>query len=136
MLKAFDAPSREECTAQRPRSNTPLASLTLLNDPTFVEAARAFAAKILQNAGPSTHDRLQYAFLHALSRHPDPTEINLLTDLHQTQSQSFTQNPTNATQLLTTGISPTTNQWPATELAAWTQIARAILNLNETYSRN
>ncbi len=136
MLKAFDAPSREECTAQRPQSNTPLASLTLLNDPTFVEAARAFASKILLNAEPSTQARLEYAFLHALSRQPDPTELQLLTHLHQSQSQSFTQTPTNATQLLQTGISPTPTQWPATELAAWTQIARAILNLNETYSRN
>ncbi len=51
MLKAFDAPSREECTAQRPRSNTPLAALVLLNDPTFVEAARAFAAETLSRRG-------------------------------------------------------------------------------------
>ncbi|MGA1238537.1 MAG: DUF1553 domain-containing protein, partial [Limisphaerales bacterium] len=79
MLKAFDAPSREECTAQRPQSNTPLASLTLLNDPTFVEAARAFASKILLNAEPSTQARLEYAFLHALSRQPDHTELPLLT---------------------------------------------------------
>eukprot|EP00913_Durusdinium_trenchii_P008903 g8369.t1 len=74
MLKAFDAPSREECTAERPRSNTPIAAMTLLNDPTFVEAARVFAARILRNAGPSTDARLDYAFRLAVSRTPDAFE--------------------------------------------------------------
>jgi mono/diheme cytochrome c family protein len=136
MLKAFDAPSREECTAQRPHSNTPLASLTLLNDPTFVEAARALAAITLEHAGPSTQQRIKYAFHLATSRQPDPTELQILTQLHETQTTAFNHSPTNATQLLQTGISPIPDHWPAPELAAWTQTARAILNLNETYTRN
>ena len=75
MLKAFDAPSREECTAQRPRSNTPLAALTLLNDPTFVEAARAFAARVLkQPADWSDEERIGYAVKLVLSREPDVQE--------------------------------------------------------------
>ena len=62
MLKAFDAPSREECTAQRPRSNTPLAALTLLNDPTFVEAARVFAERIVREGGDADIGRFDFAF--------------------------------------------------------------------------
>ena len=71
MLKAFDAPSREECSAERPQSNTPLAALVLLNDPTFLEAAKSFAEKITSEGGSSVEERLSYAFQHAVSRPPD-----------------------------------------------------------------
>ena len=66
MLKAFDAPSREECTAERPRSNTPVAALVMLNDPTFVEAARVFAAKIIRNGGENDNERFDYAMRWAI----------------------------------------------------------------------
>src|SRR4029079_7211479 len=71
MLKAFDAPSREECTAQRSRTNTALAALVLLHDPTFIEAARAFATRILHEGGATTEGRLTFAFRQALIRSPD-----------------------------------------------------------------
>ena len=73
MMKAFDAPRREECTAQRPNSNTPLAALVLLNDPTFVEAAQAFAKLTLDEEvdGSYGHKRLDFAFRQAVSRKPD-----------------------------------------------------------------
>ena len=112
MLKAFDAPSREECTARRPESNTPLAALALLNDPTFVEAAQAFAGRIL-NEPSSTRpeDRIQFAMREAVSRAADPEELSVLLPLLKGTPQE-------------------------TDLAAWMVIARAILNLDETITRN
>ena len=68
MLRAFDAPTREECTAQRPVSNTPLAALTLMNDPTFVEAAKGFAVRILSEGGTTRTERLTWAWQAALGR--------------------------------------------------------------------
>ena len=81
MLKAFDAPSREECTAERPRSNTPTAALVLLNDPTFVEAARVFAERIVRKGGTDMASRLKFAYREALSREPTPAEMDVLSQL-------------------------------------------------------
>ena len=90
MLKAFDAPRREECTAQRARSNTPLAALVLLNDPTFVQAADAFAKRILEEGGKSTDSRLDFAFRHAVSRKPDDFERKTLNQLLSTEKAWIT----------------------------------------------
>ena len=136
MLKAFDAPSREECTAQRPRSNTPIAAMTLLNDPTFLESARVFAARILQTGGKTTDARLSYAFRLAVSHKPDAFERKVLTGLLASQRRYFKANPKEADKLLATGIAPTPSNIDRIELAAWTAVARAILNLNETITRN
>jgi Protein of unknown function (DUF1553)/Protein of unknown function (DUF1549)/Planctomycete cytochrome C len=136
MLKAFDAPSREECTAQRPRSNTPIAAITLLNDPTFVEAARVFAARILKEGGRGTNSRLDYAFRWAVSRKPDEFERKSLTGLLESQRRYFQSHPEAAAKLLKTGIAPVPANADKIELAAWTALARATLNLNETITRN
>jgi hypothetical protein len=109
MLKAFDAPSREECSAERPQSNTPLAALVLLNDPTFLEAAKSFAKKIVSSGGSSIEERLTYAFRQALSRPPDAFEQKTLAALFDSQV-------------------------PSTE-EDWTPVARAVLNLAETNLR-
>ncbi len=135
MLKAFDAPRREECTAQRPRSNTPLASLTLLNDPTFVEAARAFAARIMAGASDD-RSRLDEAFRLAVSRVPDDFERQLLTQLLAESRSQFRTDEASARALVSTGISPQPEQVSVSEHAAWTTVARAILTLGETTTRN
>jgi hypothetical protein len=109
MLKAFDAPSREECSAERPQSNTPLAALVLLNDPTFLEAAKSFAQKIIRHGGSSVEERLTYAFVHAVSRPPDAFEQKTLAALLAKKE-------------------------PNTE-EDWTPVARAVLNLAETNLR-
>ncbi|MDA7822306.1 PSD1 and planctomycete cytochrome C domain-containing protein [Opitutales bacterium] len=109
MLKAFDAPSREECSAERPQSNTPLAALVLLNDPTFLEAAKFFAKKITSEGGSSVEERLSYAFQHAVSRPPDTFEQKTLAALLEIKE-------------------------PTTE-TDWTPVARAVLNLAETNLR-
>jgi hypothetical protein len=135
MLKAFDAPRREECTAQRPRSNTPLASLTLLNDPTFVEAARAFAARILDGTNDD-EARLDRAFRLAVSRTPDDFERKLIMRLLEVSREQYRSNETGARALVTTGLAPASSNVPAVEHAAWAAVARAILTLGETTTRN
>ena len=135
MLKAFDAPSREECTAQRARSNTPLAVLVLLNDPTFVEAARVFAQNILRQPG-SAESRIDFAFQQAVSRRPDDWERQKLADLLKTSRERYRFDTEGAARLSHTGEAPLAADVEPFELAAWTTVARAILNLNETITRN
>ncbi len=135
MLKAFDAPSREECTAQRPRSNTPLSALVLLNDPTFVEAARVFAERIWE-AGETTEDRLEFAFRRAVSRSPDADELSLLSELLVASQERYRADRDAAQALLHTGQASVPSGVDIAELAAWSEVARAILNLSESITRN
>ena len=120
MLKVFDAPSREECTAERPRSNTPLAALTLLNDPTFVEASRAFAGRILQTGGETTESRLDLAFRRALSRSPDPLEIEILRRLLESNRKRYVSDSAAAEEVVSAGLRPVADGIDRVELAAWT----------------
>lgn len=137
MLKAFDAPTREECTAQRAESNTPLAALTLLNDPTFTEAARAFAVRILEEWPRATDDqRLQYAMRRMVSRRPDASEVRLLRQLKESAQDYYEQHPEAAREVVSVGLADLPNQGSAVELAAWTSVARALLNLDESVTRN
>ncbi|MFK7740335.1 MAG: DUF1553 domain-containing protein [Planctomycetota bacterium] len=136
MLRAFDAPTREECTTQRAISNTPTAALTLLNDPVFVEAARAFAAQTISQRG-TDGDRLIRAFRKATQRQPSPAEIDVLKRLLARNRSHFEKHPEAAAKLLAVGRSPKAgneNKKPF-EHAAWTQVMRAILNLHETITR-
>jgi len=135
-LLAFDAPSREECTAQRARSNTPLQALTLLNDPTYVEAARKFAERIAQEGGTSAVDRVRFAMREATSRTPGDAEVAVLADLYQQQFEDYSDDKQAAEQLLAAGLSPREPSIDVVQLAAWTDVARAVLNLNETITRN
>jgi hypothetical protein len=135
MLKAFDAPSREECTAERPRSNTPLAVLVLLNDPSFVEAARVFAQRVLIEAGPALDDRLKFAFRHAVSRDPTDDERSVLAGLLEKSRAEFEADSQAADSLLCVGLAPRPAELDKEELAAWTIVARAVLSMNETLTR-
>ena len=135
MLVAFDAPSREECAAERSRSNTPLAALVLLNDPTFVEAARVFAERILSEGGKTFDERLSFAYQQVLSRPPTDGERKLLEQLFQKQHQRYTADPKAAAELCGSGIAPVATHLNQSELATWTTLARTILNLHETITR-
>ena len=119
-LLAFDAPSREECVADRPRSNTPQQALTLLNDPTYIEAARTFAGRILKEGGSDTPSRLKWAYQQILSRDPHAAEVALLEGVLQKHAERSKTNPAEAN---------------AEELAAWTSVSRILLNLHETITR-
>ena len=136
MLKAMDAPSREECTAERPRSNTPNAALVLLNDPTFLEAARVFAVRILLEGGDSLDSRLDFAYRLVLSRPPDAEERSVLISLLKTTQSEYAKNSAAADALLKNGLAPTPPELDKVELASWSAVSRALLNLNETVTRN
>ncbi|GAF76787.1 unnamed protein product, partial [marine sediment metagenome] len=136
MLKAFDAPSREECTTSRAQSNTPIAALTLLNDPSFVEAARLFAVRIVSEGGDSNSSKISYAFRHAVSRVPDVVEEQILRQLLDEHQRHYRSHTDEAEELLRGGLAPIPEHLDRAELAAWTMVARTILNLNETITRN
>src|SRR6185436_7657826 len=93
MLSAFDAPSREECAAERPRSNTPMQALVLLNDPTFVEAARVLAEGALRDGGDSTSGRVDWLFRTILSREPEAAEREALAGLLERHLASYRSDP-------------------------------------------
>jgi hypothetical protein len=135
-LLAFDAPNREECTADRPRSNTPLQSLVLLNDPIYIESAREFATNILKNGGSADADRIQYAFQRALSRHASEKELAILSKLLAEAMADYQAHPDAAKEILSVGAKPAPANVDSAQLAAWTNVARAILNLHETITRN
>ena len=135
-LKAFDAPTREECTADRPRSNTPLQALVLLNDPTYVEAARALAERILRDGGSDLPARLDFAFRQALSRPIRGDEAKLLEALYARQLEGYLADPKSADELLRIGARPVPAGMNAPELAAWTSVARVVFNLHEMVTRN
>jgi hypothetical protein len=134
-LAAFDAPTREECTVERPRSNIPQQALVLLNDPTYVEAARVFAEHILAEGGTTTSQRLDWAFRGALSRAPRDQELKLLAELEAKHAREYAQDRMAAQKLLGTGDHRLPKDADVAELAAWTSVARVILNLHESITR-
>ncbi len=135
MLLAFDAPRREECTAQRPQSNTPLAALVWLNDPSFIEAARSLAMHTLRQQH-TDQARVAWMFQAVTSRLPDRQEQLLLQKLLISARVDFASHPERSQELLHVGLFEAESSDAPGELAAWTSVARAVLNLNETYTRN
>lgn len=134
-MKLFDAPSREECTAERPRSNTPLAALLLLNDPCYVEAARRFAEHAMQVEG-SMDDRIGWMFQHALSRPAGPEERAVLSDLWKSQRAHYADNSAEAEAYVNVGASAVPSGIDLAELAAWTSVSRTLFNMHEFITRN
>jgi hypothetical protein len=134
-LLTFDAPNREVCAAGRARTSTPLQSLVLMNDPVYVEAARAFAARVLKDGGADDAAKLTYAWRLALARTPSATERAVLEKTLGKQREHFTAEKPAAESLLKVGDFKNPDGANATELAAWTAVANVILNLNETISQ-
>ncbi len=141
-LMAFDAPSREECCAERNRSNLPQQALVLLNDPTYVEAARGLAHRTLTNRSALTDpERLEWMFTQVLCRRPSRSEQDALLDLLDKQRVNYRANPESALRLGQTGLFQPGQSQPGQsidpiESAAWTHPARVLLNLHETITRN
>jgi hypothetical protein len=135
-LLAFDAPTREECAAERNRSNIPQQALVLLNDPTYVEAAKMLAARILTEAEGDADQRITWAWQTVLQRDPDAEELKTVRDLLDKHRDIYRENPEGAEALLKTGLAPVPDTMDKKELAAWTHVARVLLNLHETITRS
>ena len=135
-MAAFDAPSREECTAERNRSNIPQQALVLLNDPTYVEAARAFAARILSECKGTPDQRIVWAWQQTLQRNPSADEKKTMTALLTKHLAEYQKDKQAASDLLNNGIAPTLASLDKSELAAWTHVSRVLLNLHETITRD
>lgn len=135
-LSNFDAPNREQFCTKRERSNTPLQALQLMNDVQHVEAARAFAERLLAQGGSTPADRITFACRTILSRAPDADELTILTRTLQHYLTRYQQDVDSAKRLVSTGESPRTATAEDAELAAYTLFANLILNLDETIMRN
>lgn len=135
MMANFDAPARDECAAARVASNTPQQALTLLNDPAFFEAARVFAARLLEDrtAGDDAA-RIRLAYRLALNREPRDAELTSLTGFLATQRATFKTAPADAEKSLAVGLAPRPKLDPI-EHAAWTQLSRVLLNTQEVITR-
>ncbi|QDU73258.1 Planctomycete cytochrome C [Bremerella volcania] len=125
---AFDAPNREICVAQRSRTNTPMQALVLLNDVTFVEAAKVLAADVLKNQGNRIDAAMGEAFLRVLSRPIRPDELAMLEALYRQELQRFTDDPQAMNQWLGEGEMVVA---ASPELAAMAVICHTIFNLDE-----
>jgi hypothetical protein len=139
-MSTFDAPDRETCTVRRSRTNTPLQSLVLLNDPTYVEASRKLAERVMREcgtAGTSTDDRIAFAFRLPLARKPSAQESAVLRKIFDEQLAHFRSNPGRAAaaKLLEVGESKRDEKLDPAELAAWTTVTSVILNLDETVTK-
>lgn len=132
-MATFDAPDRETCVVRRARTNTPLQALVLLNDPTYVEAARKLAERVMLNS--ERNDRFKSAFRIVLSRSPTDSEQTLLQELLDEAHVHFTADVLAAEHFLSIGQSPRDASLNLEELAAWTAIMNVLLNLDETISK-
>jgi len=133
---AFDAPSREECAADRTRANIPQQALVLLNDPSYVEAARALATRIIASEAATTDARIAWAWQQALQRDPTADELAVARSVFEKHSAEYAANPASAGEVLKVGLSPLPENADRPTLAAWTSVARIVLNLHETITRN
>jgi hypothetical protein len=131
-MTAFDAPSREVCVLKRSATGTPQQAFVLLNDTQFVEAARVLAQKTLKEGGASTRNRIGFAFRRLTGREPDGRESKILAALWREQTKIFSTEPARARRLVAVGESKADPSLDAVELAAATELAQAILNLDAT----
>ncbi len=134
-MMAFDAPARETCIVRESRTNTPLQALDILNDVTFVEAARGFAERLMCGPEHSPEGRLAAAFHQATARRPRPDELAILVDGFYHQLGRFTLDRKGALALIGQGESARNLRLDPIELAAYTTMTQLILNLDETLTK-
>ena len=133
-LGTFDAPDRQVCTVRRARTTTPLQALVLMNDPTYVEASRKLAERMMASASDES-GRIAHAFRLATGRNPRSAETEILIRLYRSQLETFRADASAADRLLGVGDAPRAAGLDAAELGAWTVVASAILNLDETITK-
>lgn len=131
----FDAPFRESCTLRRPRTNTPLQALNLMNDPTYVEAARFLAQRMMREGGGTEDSRLTMGFRLLLTRPPSPAELKVLRAAYERARSDFAKDTEAAKSLLAVGSAEFDAKLNLTELAAYTTVASTMLNLDEAVTK-
>jgi len=135
-MVSFDAPNREVCVARRSRTNTPLQALVLLNDPTYIEAARVFASDVLKSGGNDQLARLNYAYRKALARDIRPEEVPAMQELLELARSDFAEDAKRVDAYLSVGTIAISGELPKLDLAVWTVACSAILNLDETITKH
>jgi len=134
-MMSFDAPNREVCSIRRARTNTPLQSLVLLNDPTYLEAARVLAWHMIQDGGDDIETRLNVGYRRCLARNARANEVSVLSALLEKSRQRFAEDAALAVSFIAIGDTPVDTAIDPVELASWTVIASTLLNLDETISK-
>ena len=134
-MSTFDAPSRENCTVRRPRTNTPLQALALMNDKQYIDAARKLAERMIVDGGSTVDSRLNYGFRWVTARLPNAHELEVLRKTLDKQIGIFQADPTAAEKLVTYGDSPRNAKLDLIEYAAWTMVANLLINLDETITK-
>lgn len=134
-FQMFDAPTREFCMVDRPRTNTPLQALVTLNDPVFVEAARVFGQRIMLEGGETVPQKLAFAFRMCVARPPRDKELEVLQKIFTAQLAKYQADNAAALALVSNGGAARPSQLPVAELAAWTAMGNVVLNLDETITR-
>jgi len=131
----FDASDRSVCTVRRRTTSTPLQALVLLNDPQFLEAARALAERLMQEGQQNVDQQLERAFRLITGRTPDEQEMSMLTEFYQKEVKRFKNRPEDATAYLAIGESAWDPSLPTAQVAALATVSNAIMNTNEAYTR-
>jgi len=134
-MVAFDAPSREVCTSQRIRTNTPLQAFVTLNDPVYVEAAQSLARRMAQLPDATVEQRAKYGFVAATSREPTPEEIAHLIRLYQSELAHYRGNLDAANEMACNPIGPLPSGIDLADAAAWTVVSNVLLNLDEVLNK-
>jgi hypothetical protein len=134
-MDAFDAPTRDTVCTRRQRTDTPLQALITMNDPQWVEAARALAERVIREGGSSKEQRIDSMALILLSRIPSPQMVGVLEKSLSEMQQHYAANLKDARALVSIGEKKPDSSIPAAELAAWTMIASEMLNLDETLNK-
>ena len=134
-MMTFDASGREACSVRESRTNTPLQALTLMNETTFVEAARMLAQRVMLEGGPTPREKISLAFRLALARQASEHELGILVDNWKQHLASFRAAPTSADKLLEVGEAKLDARLDSSELAAYTAVVNLILNLDEVVTK-
>jgi hypothetical protein len=134
-MMTFDSAAREMCVVRQARTNTPLQALTLMNDITYVEAARGLGQRMIREGGKSANERIAFAFRLATARRPSADELRVLRTGYERRLSEYQANPEAAKKLITVGESKLDAALDPSELAACTVIASLILNLDEVITK-
>ena len=134
-MTIFDMPTRDICIVSREQTNTPLQALSLLNDPQFVEAAKALAVRMKKEGGNSVEEQIEMGFQLAVSRKPNENELKILSDLYKQEFDVFKKDENSALAYLSVGDYKLPDKLEPSEMAALTIVANTLFNMDEMYTK-